>query len=134
MTQPAPPSLETAEARLQEIAPGYLDRIRRKAAELGVARTPLERARRSIDLVTETSHINPSAPVASHRRSGRIMKRGVGMLTYFYIRFIVDQVQDMGESASWMGTALCDYVAGLESEVASLRERVRRLEEASDPS
>lgn len=127
----APDSPEEAASRLEEIAPGYLDLIRRRAGELGVARTPLERARRAIDLVTQTSHINPAAPVGSNRRSGRILKQGVGRLTYFYVRFIADQVVDLGESASWMGSALCEYVAGLEVEVASLRERVARLEEAS---
>jgi len=38
-------------------------------------------------------------------------------------------VTDLGVGASWMGSALCDYVVGLEVEVADLRERVRRLEE-----
>ena len=130
----APDSLEAAASRLEEIAPGYLDRIRRRAAELGVPRTPLERAQRAVDLVTETAHINPAAPVTSTSRTGRILKQGVGRLTYFYVRFIADQVVDLGESASWMGTALCDYVAGLEAEVGSLRERVARLEEASGRS
>ena len=126
-----PESLEAAAARLEEIAPGYLDRIRRRAADLGVPRTPLERARRAVDLVEETSHINPAVPVSSTRRTGRILKQGVGKLTYFYVRFVADQVVDMGESASWMGTALCDYVAGLEAEVTALAERVARLEQAS---
>lgn len=130
----APDALEAAAARLEEVAPGYLDRIRRRAAELGVPRTPLERARRAIDLVAETAHINPAAPVGSTRRTGRVLKQGVGMLTYFYIRFIADQVVDLGESASWMGSALCDYVAGLEAEVTSLQQRVARLEEASGRS
>jgi hypothetical protein len=127
----APDSPEEAAARLEEIAPGYLDRIRRRAAELGVPKTPLERARRAVDLVTETSHINPAAPAGSSRRSGRVLKQAVGRLTYFYVRFIADQVVDLGESTSWMGSALCDYVAGLEVEVASLKERVARLEQAS---
>lgn len=127
----APDSLEAAAARLEEIAPGYLDRIRRRAADLGVPRTPLDRARRAVDLVEETSHINPAVPVSSTKRTGRVLKQGVGKLTYFYIRFIADQVVDLGESSSWMGTALCDYVAGLEAEVRSLSERVARLEQAA---
>lgn len=127
----APESLEAAAARLEEIAPGYLDRIRGRAARLGVPRTRLERTRRSIDLVVQAAQINPAAPVDSGRPAGRVVKRVVGMLTFFYIRFLAEQVTDLGESASWMGSALCDYVAGLEAEVDALRERVTRLEEAS---
>ena len=126
--------LEAAAVRLDEIAPGYLDRIRRRAAEIAVPRTPLDRARKSIDLLTEVSQVDPNAPVDSDRRSGRFLKRVVRKLTFFSIRFITQQTADLGESASWMGTALCDYVAGLESEVVSLRERVTRLEEASGRS
>lgn len=134
LTPPDASALEAAAARLEQIAPGYLDRIRRRAAELGVPRTPLERARRSIDLVVQTTQINPAAPVASGRRSGRMVKRVVGMLTYFYVRFVVDQVTDLGESTSWMGTALCDYVAALEADLDGLRERVTRLEDRTGPS
>lgn len=127
MTPPEP--VEQAAARLEEMAPGYLDRIRRRAAELGVPRNPQERARRSVDLVVETARIDANAPIGSHRLSGRIAKRVVGTLTRFYVLSLADQMTDLGESTSWMGAALCDYVAGLEAEVHALRERVTRLEE-----
>jgi hypothetical protein len=123
-----PESLDAAAARLEEIAPGYLERIRKRAAGMGVPRTPTERARRSIDLVVEAARINPNAPLVSRRRSGRFLKRVVGSLARFYVVFVADQVTDLGESASWMGSALCDYVDGLEAEVVALRERVTRLE------
>lgn len=107
----------------------YLDRVRRRAAELGLPRTPAKRARRSVDLVEATAQINPHAPVQSTRRSGLLVKRVVGTLTHFYVRHVAEQVTELGESASWMGTALCDYIAGLEAEIADLRERVSRLEQ-----
>jgi hypothetical protein len=128
------PGLEAAAARLEEIAPGYLDRIRKATAGMSVPRTPPERARRAIDLVVATAQINPNAPLLSRRRSGRFIKRVIGSLVRFYVVFVAGQITDLGESASWMGTALCDYVEGLETEVAMLSERVRRLEEAQGRS
>ena len=127
-----PKSLEVAAARLEEIAPGYLDRVRRRAAELSVPRTRLAQVQRSIDMVVQTARIDPNAPVESRSRPLRLVKRVVGKLMRFYMLYLSEQVIDLGESTSWMGTALCDYVAGLETEVAELRERVARLEEARD--
>ncbi|HWE53888.1 MAG TPA: hypothetical protein VG435_00145 [Acidimicrobiales bacterium] len=130
----APESVEQAAARLEEMAPGYLATVRWRAAEMGVPRTRTERVRRSIGLVAEYAYINPDAPTDSSRLVGRVVKRVVGSVTRFYILRIVHQVTDLGESASWMGQALCDYVGSLEAEVDDLRERVRRLEERSGAS
>ncbi|HET6963709.1 MAG TPA: hypothetical protein VFH58_02985 [Acidimicrobiales bacterium] len=130
----SPETVEEAAARLEQIAPGYLDRIRRRAAELGLPRTPADGARRSIDIVVDSSRLNLDVPTASQRMAGRVVKRGVAVMVRFYLVFMAEQIRDLGESTSWMGTALYNYVAGLESEVAELRERVRCLEEARGPS
>lgn len=124
-------SLEQAAARLESVAPGYLATVRRRAAELGRPATENERVRRSIGLVAESAYVNADAPTDSGRRFGRVMKVAVATVTRFYFLHVVGQVTDLGESTSWMGQALCDYVAGLDAEVADLRERVRRLEEGS---
>lgn len=128
-----PETLEEAAARLEAVAPGYLERIRRRAAELGVPRTPRDRARRSVDIVAESATLNLAAPTASRNPVGRVVKRVVAKLVRFYLVFVAEQIRDLGESASWMGNALYEYTAGLEAEVADLRERVRRLEEAQSP-
>lgn len=124
-----PARLAAAAARLEEAAPGWLDEVRRRAAALGVPRTPGERARRAVDLVTATASVSADAPVLSRRRSAATVKRAVGTLTRFYFLHVVSQVNEMGESTAWMGSALCDYVAALEAEVEDLRRRVTRLEE-----
>lgn len=132
----APPStgdLAAAAARLEEIAPGYLDRVRSRAAELAVPKTQAQRARRSVDLVMRSARVDPRPPVSSRRRSGRVVKRVVGSLTRFYVAFLAEQVIDLGESTALMGSALCDYIEGLEAEVAALQERVGRLEQAQGP-
>lgn len=126
-----PETPEQAGARLEEIAPGYLDRIRRRAADLGLPPTPRDGARRSIDIVIDQSRLNLDVPTASRTRPGRLLKRLVAVLVRFYLVFVAEQIRDLGESTSWMGTALYNYVAGLEAEVAELRERVARLEEGA---
>ena len=128
------PELEAAAARLEEVAPGYLAEIRSRAAALALPKTTAERARRSVDLVMRTARIDPNAPVSSRRLSSRAVKRAVGTLARFYVAFIAEQVIDLGESAALMGGALCDYIDGLEAEIADLRERVGRLERAEGPS
>jgi hypothetical protein len=124
-----PESLEEAAGRLEEIAPGYLERVRGLAVAMGVAPTPAARARRAVDRVVGAARIDPGPPLRSRRRSRKAARRVIGSLMRFYIGFVTEQVTDLGESASWMGTALCDYVDGLEAEVAALRDRVRCLEE-----
>ena len=124
-----PESLEEAAARLEQIEPGYLAKIRRRATALGVPATGRERVRQSIGLTVETAHMNADVPSASNRRVGRVMKKGVSALTRFYMLHIVSQVNEFAEASAWMGQALMDYTSGLEAEVAQLRERVRRLEE-----
>ena len=123
-----PESLEEAAARLEQVAPGYLAQVRERAAELGVPRTPEERARRSVTLVSRSAHVNADAPIASARSSTGLVKRGVATLIRFYFLHLTAQVTTLGESTAQMGEALTDYVAGLERELDHLRDRVARLE------
>lgn len=132
-TDPAP---EAVEAQLEETAPGYLGRVRRLAAARSLPATLEGRVGRALDTVEEASRIDVTPPVISSRRMGRVMKEGVGTLVRFYMIHLADQVTDLGNSVSWMGRSLADYVSHLESEVTSLRaqvddleERVRQLEE-----
>lgn len=128
-----PESPEQAARRLDEIAPGYLARIRRRAAELSTPKLPAERARRLIDLVAQSAPIDPEPPITG-RRPQREMKRVVGRLVRFYFLHVAAQVATLGESTAMMGEALHDYVAGLEAEVAELRDRLVRLEQRPDDS
>ena len=123
-----PESLDEAAARLEQIAPGYLAQVRERAAELGLPKTPEERVRRSVTLVSRSAHVNADAPIASARSSTGLVKRGVATLVRFYFLHLTAQVTTLGESTAQMGEALTDYVAGLEKELEDLRERVARLE------
>lgn len=122
-----PDGLAEAAATLESLQPGYLDQVRRAAAERGVARTRVEQVRRAIKLVADTSDINPDAPLLSRRRSGRALKRVVGSLTRFYIIYVAGQVTDLGHSASWMGASLLEYVGDLEARIQALEAEIEDL-------
>ncbi|MDE3205316.1 MAG: hypothetical protein KGQ66_14005 [Acidobacteriota bacterium] len=136
--QSAPPYRDedraAAAARLEAARPGYLEQVRRRADDMGVPKTPVGRARKAVSMVVATARINPDVPTHSRRRVTALVKRGVAVLTRFYVLHLTEQLTELGESTSWMGTAICDYVAGLEAEVADLRARVARLEEERSPS
>ena len=125
---PGPESLDEAAARLEQVAPGYLAQVRRRAADLGLPKSPEERVRRLVDLVSRSAPIDADAPTTSARAATGLLKRGVAALVRFYFLHVTAQVTTLGESTAQMGEALCDYVAGLERELEDLRERVARLE------
>ena len=129
-----PESLEEAARRLEQIEPGFLAGVRRKASLLALPQSNRDRVRRSISLAVETAPINADAPGASNRRVGRILKRLVGAATRFYLLHVTNQVAEFAEASAWLGQALMDYTAGLEDEVAELKERVRCLEERLEAS
>ena len=122
------PALEAAADRLEQAAPGYLARVRRLAAARAVPTTPAGRVERALELVDQTARIDINAPVVSNRRVGRVMKKVVGTLIRFYMIHMADQVTDLGDSVSWLGRALNDYLVGLESEVTRLRGQVGDLQ------
>jgi hypothetical protein len=127
-----PEALAQAQARLEREAPGYLARVRRRAAALARPATEREQALRSIALTVETAQVNSNVPNESNHLAGRVMKKAVSVLTRFYFLHLTTQVTEFAESSAWMGQALMEYTAALETEVAALRERVRCLEERLD--
>ena len=120
-------SHEEAAARLEHIAPGYLDQVRRAAGDLSVPSTTEARMARSLDMVGETAHVDANVPTGSSRLVARVVKKIVALLIRWYMVYLADQVADLGYSVSWMGRALQEYIAGLESEVADLRTEVADL-------
>lgn len=121
------PALDAAADRLEREAPGYLARARRLAAELGLPPTPAERVVRAIDLVDESAQVNADASLHSASASGRVMKTAVGRLVRWYMLHMANQVTNLGGSVSWLGRAMYDYTAGVESEVKRLRVEVDQL-------
>lgn len=113
--------------RLEQVAPGYLARIRAAAAARGLASTPAGRARHAVDLLDQAARISPDVPLASANPAARVLKRIVNRLVRWYMIYITDQTTELGVSASWVGRAMLDYIGGLESEVADLRRELEEL-------
>ncbi|HET9075874.1 MAG TPA: hypothetical protein VFN68_02995 [Acidimicrobiales bacterium] len=126
------PALTEAAERLERQAPGYLSRVRRLAADLGLPPTPAARVVQAIGLVDDTAQVNADAPTQSNRAAGRYLKTGIGVLVRWYMLHLSGQVSNLGGSVSWMGRALYDYTAGLESEVTRLRAEVDELRSRVD--
>ena len=120
-------ALEEAADRLERESPGYLGLARRLAADIGLPPTPAARVERAIDLIDETAQVNADAPTTSSSEWGRAAKTVVGRFVRWYMLHMADQVANLGSSVSWMGRAMYDYTAGLEAELAQLRDEVDRL-------
>jgi hypothetical protein len=116
--------------RLEQLAPGYLARVRAAAAARGLAPTPAGRARQAVDLLDQTARISPDVPLASANPLARVLKLIVNRLVRWYMIYITDQATELGVSVSWVGRAMLDYIGRLESEVAGLRREVEELKAA----
>lgn len=126
---PTDDTLAEAAARLEAMAPGYLDRVRRQAAALGRPATEVDRARQAIATTVERAPVSVIPPLVSRKRFGRAVKHAISVAVRFNLLHVAAQVTDLAEASAWMGQAVLDYAVSLETEVADLRERVRRLEE-----
>ncbi|HLI57444.1 MAG TPA: hypothetical protein VKY26_10500 [Actinomycetota bacterium] len=136
--------LSTAVAEL-EAAPNF------PAAYVGRVRTAVKRLEpfppfpmdvpQALALVTQQSRIDVDVPFRSRRRSAKVAKVAVKRITAFYLRYLADQVGDLGQALVHMGTALAVKVEGVEAdlvearastdaELARLADRVAALEQA----
>jgi hypothetical protein len=135
----------TAAERLETIAPGYLARVRRAAARLGVRPTSSATSG-DLDILLEDladqTQIDAEVPTASRQREVRLLKVAVKRLTGWYLRYLAQQVTALGESVSRLGRELAARsdalevqaqatdatVTALTAELEGLRRRVEQLE------
>lgn len=125
-----------AEARLEEIAPGYLAKVRSAAAALAVdADGSVADLGAQLAAVRDAGHFDLDVPTASNTPAGHYLKAGVKRATSWYLRYLTAQFGAFGAAVSAMGEAAAarlarvedaevDIVAGLDQ----LRRRVERLE------
>jgi hypothetical protein len=144
-------SLASATTRLEQIAPGYLARIRASAAERALPADPHAHARRVLQLIEEMSTVNVSPPAPSaggwkrlvrmlthpsavaRRGSVRLVKSFAGRVLRWYVAQVTGQVAELSNSLWLLGRSLLDYTEHLESEITALRAEVETLRQpASD--
>lgn len=75
----------------------------------------------ALALVTQESRIDIDVPLRTRRRGAKMAKVAVKRMTAFYLRYLADQVGDLGQALVHMGTALAERVEEVESGVAEAR-------------
>lgn len=129
----------TAEARLEQLAPGYLAKVRSAAAALAVDATGSSGGL-GVELaaVRDASRFDLDVPTASSSPAGRYLKTGVKRATGWYLRYLTAQLGTFAAAVSSMGDAMASRIELLEvtdgeaaAQLAELRRRVERLETGS---
>jgi hypothetical protein len=130
---PSPGPLETAVAEL-EAAPSfpaaYAARVRAAVRRLDPLPPTLDVAG-ALALVAQEARIDVDAPLRTRRRGARAAKVVVKRFTAWYLKYLGDQVGDLGQAMVHLGEALAERVDGVGGEVGDLRDRVARLEAQS---
>jgi hypothetical protein len=75
----------------------------------------------AIELVTQESRIDIDVPLRTRRRGAKVAKLVVKRMTAFSMRYMADQVGDLGQALVHLGTALAARVDEVESGVAEAR-------------
>lgn len=126
-----------AAERLEQVAPGYLDQVRRAAARLGVRAGAASDARLALADLEDAASIDIDVPTASPRREAAALKSAVKRLTAWYLRYLGQQVTVLGQATARLGGVLVARTESLEAsigrldgEVQDLDSRLKRLEAA----
>lgn len=127
--------LAAAEARLAEMAPGYLDLVRVEAERLSIPDPEIDDVRAALDAVDEFSEIDLDVPTASRFPPTRMLKAAIKRLIAWYLNYVGRQITTLGEAMANLGAILVDDsdvlrrdTRELQTQVAALTERVSRLE------
>jgi hypothetical protein len=126
------PDEPAAEARLADLAPGYLEQVRAAARRLSVGPSVTSDARAALEAVDELAIIDVDVPTTSRKPIGRIAKEAIKRLISWYLRYLGAQISALGQSVAHLGTCLLDRTERLEDEAATLRADVERLKSRLD--
>ena len=132
-------SAADAEARLEQLVPGYLAKVRSAAAALAVDAGG-SAGGLSVELaaVRDASHFDLDVPTASASPAGSYLKAGVKRATGWYLRYLTAQLGNFAGAVTAMGDAAASRLELLEvtdaelvAQLDQLRSRVERLEAGS---
>ena len=82
----------------------------------------------ALALVAQEARIDVDAPLRTRRRGAKAAKLVIKRMTAWYLKYLGDQVSDLGQAMVHLGQALSEQVDGVKGEVEDLRDRVARLE------
>ena len=137
------------EVAAAEAAPGfplaYASQVRAAVARLDPLPPGPMDVSQAMALVVHQARIDVDVPLRSQRRTAKAAKVAIKRATAWYLRYVADQVGDLGQSLVHLGEALAQRVDAVASEVAEgraatareladLRRRVAALEETGAPA
>jgi hypothetical protein len=96
----------------------------------------------ALALVTHQARIDVDVPLRTRRRGAKAAKIAIKRATAWYLRYLADQVGDLGQALVYLGVALADRVEAVqaqlgetrvatEAEIELLRARIAALEAAA---
>ena len=126
-------SVARAEARLEQIAPGYLELVRSASAALAVSgRRPAGDLGSELVAVAEAASFDLDVPTVSSLPGGAHLKTAVKRATSWYLRYLTVQLAAFAAAVVAMGEALAERLEGdraeMDAELDEIRQRVERLE------
>ena len=121
-----------AGTRLEQIAPGYLERVRNAASSLGVRNVEASDLRAALLDVEDLSEVDIDIPIVARRAPVRALKAAVKRLVGWYLSYLAKQVTAFGQAVTHLGTALSDRTEALEGSTRELRAQVVELAERVD--
>jgi hypothetical protein len=131
MSDPSPAVVAAAEARLDRIEPGYLDRVRRAATELSVTDPEADDARAAMDAVDHFADIDVDVPTASRFPLVGWVKWAIKRLIGWYLGYFGRQLTRFALAVTNLADILVERDEERSREVATLTERIERLERAA---
>ncbi|HUB71825.1 MAG TPA: hypothetical protein VL984_15495 [Acidimicrobiales bacterium] len=131
MAEPSPAGRDAPE-------PDYLQLARELTARLATREVGPYDADNALAAVRDVLSVDADAPVASAQLEGRLFKPVVKRLVSWYMGYLAEQVNDLGFALLQLGEVLAARAersdttsAAIVSRLATLEERLRRLEDAT---
>jgi hypothetical protein len=115
----------------------YLEKVRRLTARLSARDIGPDDTEGALAAVAQVLPLDVEAPTSSPTAPERLAKAGLKRAVAWYMRYLAEQVNDLGFALLRAGQALSERAGGaerkveeLERRLSSLEERVGRLENA----
>ncbi|MHB8505307.1 MAG: hypothetical protein ACYDEN_06245 [Acidimicrobiales bacterium] len=123
-----PDARREAEARLEEVAPGYLEKVREAAAALGVEGRRGAGVAAEVAAVREAAALDLEAPTASSSAPGTLLKLSVKRLTTWYLRYLAVQVAGFASAVAALSEALLVRLDELDAADANVARDLAALD------
>ena len=135
MSGPSPATVAAAEEKLGRAAPGYLDRVRQAASELGVADPEADDARAALDAVDHFADIDLDVPTSSRFPLVGLLKLTIKRLIGWYLGYFGRELTTFAIAVTNLADILVERdeersrsLEQLRAEQAHLAQRIERLE------